>query len=104
MNRSDLPDSITLPTGEVLKPVIGGRLGRKIFPTKEHSGVDVTQNGWAGPLLPGEVDRLIINEAKRRQLKYRTVKILSGNLKHRLDLRGYPYRPTGWIFVDVNCG
>ena len=33
-------------------------------------------------------------------LKYRTVKVLSRNLKGKTDLHGNPYQPTEWLFVE----
>ena len=102
MRRNTLPDSITLPTGEVFKPVIGGHLEGKPFLTVEHSGVDVTKNGWLVDLPIGASEETaIINEAKRQKLKYRRVAIMSRNLRGKLDLHYRPYRPTVWIFVQV---
>lgn len=73
ITRCYLPDSITLPCGAVLEPVISGAK-----------------------------DSLIIKEAKRRKLKYRRVKVLSRNLMGRNDLHGLPYCGTIWVFVQVN--
>ena len=39
-------------------------------------------------------------EAKAKGLRYRTVGVLSGNLKGKTDLYGQPYTPTVWIFVE----
>lgn len=96
MRRSSLPDSITLPTGEVLKPVIGGHLEQKPFLTI----VDVTKNGWLAD-LPINVNDAIVDEAKRQKLKYRRVAILSSNLRGKLDLHYRPYTPTNWVFVQT---
>jgi len=96
MRRSSLPDFITLPTGEVLKPVIGGHLELKPFLTV----VDVKKNGWLADLTISE-EKAIIDEAKRQKLKYRRVKVLSGNLRGKMDFHRRAYSPTIWIFVQV---
>ncbi len=95
-HHNSLPDSVTLPTGEVLKPVIGGHLCQKPFLTV----VDVTKNGWLAD-LPISEEKAIIAEAKRQKLKYRRVAVLSRNLRGKLDLHHRPYTPTVWIFVQV---
>jgi hypothetical protein len=98
MRRSSLPDEITLPTGETLKPVIGGHLEQIPFLTT----VDVTKNGWLADLpITTNEQKEIINEAKRRKLKYRRVFVISRNLRNSLDLRNQPYRPTAWVFVQI---
>ena len=99
--RTYLPDEIVLPCGARLKPVIGGHLEQKPFLTFDHSGVDVKQNGWAGPYFEREIDRMIVREAKRRKLKCRMATVLSRNLKGKNDLHGRPYRGTQWVFVEV---
>ena len=96
MLRTEMPESIRLPTGEVLKPVIGGHLENKPFLTK----IDVKQNGWMDRLI-GSEEEIIIAEAKQRKLKYRRVSVLSRNLRRSVDLHGRPYRPTRWVFVQV---
>jgi hypothetical protein len=107
IRKTELPDSITLPDGAQLFPVIGGHLQNKPFLTLEHSGVDVAKNGWLSGLLDSrpDIDRaerdLIIAEAKRRGLKYRRVSVLSRRLRRALDLYHRPYRPTFWVFVEV---
>ena len=101
MLRCNLADYIKLPTGEILKPVIGGHLDLKPFLTLEHSGVDLTNNGWSDGRLDSQVNDLIVNEAKRQRLKYRRVSILSKNLRGKLDLRNQFYRPQVWVYVQV---
>lgn len=107
MRKCNLPHEIILPTGEVLKPVIGGHLENEPFLTIEHSHVDVTKNGWGNDLLNLDpcsfrrVRELIIAEAKRRKLKYRRVEVLSRNLRGKLDLYYRPYTATKWVFVEV---
>ena len=93
---TNLPDAIRLPTGEVLKPVIGGHLELKPFLTL----VDVRKNGWLAD-LPCSEETAIIEEAKRRGLKFRRVAVLSRNLRNRLNLYGRLYQPTQWVFVQV---
>lgn len=100
MRKTILPESITLPTGEILYPVIGGHLKNKPFLTIEHSSVDVTKNGWESDLIDKE-ESLIIAEAKRQKLKYRRVQVLSRGLRGKLDLHYRQYRPTIWVFVEV---
>lgn len=107
IRKYDLPDKITLPCGATLMPVIGGHLSQRPFLTREHSGVDVTKNGWGDALANMDPDleraerKLIIAEAKRRRLKYRLVSVLSRNLRGKLDLHGRPYRGSQWVFVEV---
>jgi hypothetical protein len=96
MLRSSLPDSITLLTGETLKPVIGGYLEQNPFLTT----VDVKKNGWLADLTTSE-EKAIIDEAKRQKLKYRRVSVISRNLRRSLDLHQRQYRPTVWIFVQI---
>lgn len=101
ITRTSLPDEIVLPTGETLKPVIGGHLGQQPFITE----IDVTRNGWADQINDPDILRgvrnLVIREAKRRKLKYRQVAVLSRNLRRSLDLHYRPYQPTKWVFVEV---
>lgn len=83
MLKTYLPDSIELPNGAVLYPVIGGHLKQQPF--------------YNGPqTIPA-----LVAEAKRRGLKYRRVEVLSRNLRGKLDLHRQPYRPTRWIFVEA---
>ena len=81
MLRTNLPESITLPTGEELFPVIGGHLKQR-------------------PFVDGG-NKAIITEAKRRKLKYRRVEVLNRNLRGKLDLHHRPYTPTRWVFVEA---
>ena len=101
LRRSYLPDEIKLPSGETLKCVIGGHLENKPFLTKEHSGVDVTQNGWGNAIFDSQEWQLIVNEAKRQKLKYRKVSVLSSNLRGKRDLHGNTYSPSIYVFVEV---
>lgn len=100
MNKSYLPDSITLPDGTVLKPVIGGHLDQKPFLTVKHSGVDVTQNGWLDQTT-SRYETLVVNEARRQKLKYRRVTVQNRQLRGKLDLHGRPYQGSAWVFVEV---
>lgn len=106
--KSFLPEEIVLPGGLKLKPVIGGHLDGKPFLTKEFSGVDVTQNGWASdiPRLAGgffeSENALIKAEARRRKLAYRSVAVISRRLRRSLDLHGRPYQPSRYVFVEVS--
>jgi len=104
MLKTYLPDEITLPNGKRLLPVIGGHIGQKPFLTKERSGVDVTKNGWRDQIeYPNSEHgerKLIVAEAKARKLAFRTVKVLSRNLRAKNDLYGRSYTPTVWIFVE----
>jgi len=86
---SNLPEQIILSTGEILKPVIGGHLDNKPF---------VNPNG----LYDTAEREVIVNEARRRKLKYRRIGVLHRNLRGKLDLHGYPYRPNVWIFVETD--
>jgi hypothetical protein len=104
IQRSSLPDSLRLSSGETLKPVIGGHLENEPFLTVEHSGVDVRQNGWGNELHETQERSLVVNEAKRRKLKYRTVGVLSRNLCGKLDLHYRPYTSSVWIFVQTTKG
>jgi hypothetical protein len=102
IRRTNLPDSILLPTGEVLEPVIGGHLQHKPFLTLEHSGVDVTKNGWAIYLPIGGEESAIIAEAKRLKLKYRRVQVLSRRNRLKYDPWDRKYNAaTQWVFVEV---
>ena len=100
IQRDDLPDEIKLPTGETLKCVIGGHLENKPFLTKEHSGVDVKENGWGNNLFDSQERQLIVDEAKRQKLKYRKVSVMSRNLRGKNGLDGRPYRPSIYVFVQ----
>ena len=100
IRRCNLPDEIVLPTGETLKPVIGGHLEQKQFLP------EATGNGWLGRLSEGgdihrTYDKLVIREARKRGLKYRRVTVLSRNLRGKLDLYHRPYTGTNWVFVEV---
>lgn len=101
ITRCNLPDSIRLPSGQILKPVIGGHLNQKPFITE----IDVTQNGWAGRITDPDIERgertLIIREAKKQKLKYRLVSVLGRNLRGKNDLHHRPYTGTKWVFVEV---
>lgn len=107
MKCCNLPESITLPGGAVLKPVIGGHLAQKPFLTVAGSGVDVTTNGWLTDAMRHDPDperwerKQIIAEAKRRGLKFRTVAVLARNLRGRLDLHNRPYTANRYVFVEV---
>lgn len=101
MQRTYLPDEINLPSGETLKCVIGGHLESTPFLTKEHSGVDITENGWANAIFDSQEREMIVNEAKRRKLKYRKVSVLSRNLRGKRDLHGSTYKPLYYVFVEV---
>lgn len=79
---------MTLPTGEVLKPVIGGYLDMKPF---------VNPSG----LYDTAERQVIINEARRRKLKYRVIGVLSRNLRGKYDLHGQLYRPNVWVLVEA---
>jgi hypothetical protein len=110
-NLCNLPDSITLPSGEVLKPVIGGHLDGKPFLTIGGSGVDCAKPNWGTELLKSDPDfyedgenKAIIREAKHWKLKYRKVCILSRGLRGKRDLHGSNYRGTKWVFVEVRAG
>lgn len=102
MLRTDLPESITLPDGAILYPVIGGCQQQMPFLTVQNSGVDVTRNGWATDLglTDANIDRMVVAVAKSRRLKYRRIEVLSRNLRGKLDLHRRPYKPTRWIFVE----
>lgn len=97
LSRTYLPDEITLPTGEVLQPVIGGSLAQKPFLTT----IDTTKNGWANGLLDSQERQLIIAEAKRRKLKYRKLNVLSRGLRGKKDLHGRSYTGNVYVFVEV---
>ena len=97
MIRFNMPDEIRLRTGEVLKPVIGGHLETKPFLTQ----VDVTKNGWGMGLLELQINNMIVEEAKRRKLKYRRVMVYPRkNLRAQRDIRGRPYFTLEWVFVE----
>lgn len=86
----NLPMEMVLPTGEILKPVIGGMLDNKPFVLPS-----ILQVSW---LAHREI---IINEARRRKLKYRVIGVLSRNLRGKFDLHGQLYRPNVWVLVQV---
>ena len=98
MNRSYLPDHITLKTGERLFPVIGGSLHGIPFLTT----VDTSVNGWANGITDSQERTLIIEEAKRQKRKYRRVNVMSGRLRGKRDLVGLPYRASVFIFVEFD--
>ena len=102
IRRTELPDTIILPSGETLEPVIGGYLENNPFLAVEHCGVDVKRNGWANGLLESQERQLIIDEAKRRKLKYREVGVLSRNLRGKRDLHGQTYQPSVFVFVQAD--
>lgn len=81
----DMPEEITLPGGQTLKPVIGGTLNGQPFLSK----------------LAACTNKNIIEKAKRDKLKYRVIGVLSRNLRGKLDLHGRPYSPSVWVFVEV---
>src|SRR5262245_19988930 len=86
-----MPEEIVLPTGQMLKPVIGRHFDKKRF-------VD-----GSNTIGSEERDR-IIAEAKRRKLKYRTIGVLSRNLRGKYDLHRQLYRPNVWMYVQVQAG
>ena len=100
--KYNLTEQIELAGGVVLKAVVGGHLNHKPFLTLEHSGVDVTQNGWGNVNTPAgfNEERAIITEAKRRKLKFRKVSVLARNLRGKLDLHHRPYTGSRWVFVE----
>ncbi|MFT7280520.1 MAG: hypothetical protein ACI9DM_000239 [Cyclobacteriaceae bacterium] len=68
-----LPETIEAATGETLKPYIGH-------------------------LKKSEV----IAICKMSKLKYRQISILSKGLRGKTDLRGQPYKPSKWIFTQLD--
>jgi hypothetical protein len=102
-----LPDEIVLPTGEVLKPVIGGHLDGKPFLTVQNTGLDISKNGWSNQLKGpdffegGERDAIIKEAKARGGLKYRQVAVCSRRLRRAIDLHGRPYPYSKWVFVEV---
>jgi hypothetical protein len=91
-----LPDEIT-EKGITYLPVIGGHLDGEPFLTVP----DITQNGWSDGMLEATERRLIADEAKRRGLKHRTINVLAKNLRGQRDLRGRPYKPQKYVFVQL---
>jgi hypothetical protein len=87
-----MPEQIILPTGEMLKPVIGFTLDNKPF----CDGLALDEP-WS---VSGEHD-LIKAEARRRKLKYRRIGVLSRNLRGKYDLHGSLYRPNVWSYVET---
>lgn len=81
-----MPEQIILPTGEILKPVIGGTLENKPF---------CKFTDW---LTEHEE---IKAEARRRKLKYRRIGVLSRRLRGKYDLHGRLYRPNVWSYVQA---
>lgn len=67
-----LPDTITLKTGEVLKPYVGGL-----------------------PYLES------VRKFKNAGLKFRTIQVLSKGLRGKTDLHRNEYRPSKWLFVEI---
>jgi hypothetical protein len=102
MFRTSLPESIILPDGTELFPVIGGYLKEKQFLTTTNAGIDINKNGWASDLGLSDrnIDKMVIAVARSRRLKYRCVKVISSNLRGKLDLYRQPYQPTHWVFVE----
>lgn len=92
MTRCNLPESITLPTGETLKPVFGGNLNGKPFLTTD----------WANGSSEGTINDRIVAEARRRKLKFRRISVLSRNLRGKLDLHHRPYRAIEYVLVQVS--
>jgi len=89
MRKGFLPDYVQLPDGQMLYPVIGGHLRNEPF-------FDAL-----APSCSADGRKAIIAEAKRRKLRYRTVKVLGRKLRGKLDLNRRPYEPTCWVFVEV---
>lgn len=71
----DLPKSVKLPDGNILKNHIS---------------------------YEGEADkRRITEEIKIIGGRYKAVSVLARGLRGKTDLHGKPYRPTTWLFTDV---
>lgn len=96
IHRAELPTSL-VQAGTVFKPVIGGHLENKPFLTQ----IDVTKNGWANGIGNYAERQLIIEEAKRRGLKYRQLSVLPHGLRGKKDLHGIPYVGSKWVLVEV---
>jgi hypothetical protein len=69
---SHLPKEIKLPTGETLK-------------------VRITADS----------ERAIIYQCKVWKCKYRCISVLATNLRGKTDLHGQPYKPSKWIFTNL---
>ncbi len=82
----NLPDVIALPSGEILKAVIGGTLDNKPF---------------IGPCDFMFEHEEIKREARRLKLKYRRIGVLSRTLRGKYDLHGRLYRPNVWSYVQT---
>lgn len=70
MLRTNLPQEIITPDGTRLVPIVG---------------------------VPRNV---LIDEIRKRRCKYRTVEVLSRNLRGRTDLHGHPYTPNRFIMSE----
>lgn len=98
IRKTSLPDSITLPCGAVLKPVIGGHVaGKRFIPDDDNT----KPNDGTSDFFERTHNNAAIAEAKRRGLKFRRVSVLSRNLRGKLDLHGRNYTDTKWVFVEV---
>ncbi len=94
IRKYDLPGNIKLKCGAVLFPVFGGYIGSiKFLPM-------AGENGWLGKQINSH-EALVVEEAKKRKLKYRMVSVLSRNLRGKTDLHHRPYRPNIYVFVEV---
>lgn len=89
----NLPMEIVLPTGEILKPVIGGTLDNKPF---YEFRPDIP---WFESLEHDDIKA----KARRLRLKYRRIGVLSRNLRGKYDLHGRLYQPNVWSFVEVGA-
>lgn len=98
ISRCDLPDQITLPSGAVLKPLIGGHVDGKWFFEHECS------NGWFMRFYDGRKSleyKAAIALCKKRKLKYRFVSVLSRRLRGKQDIHGRNYSGNTWMFIEV---
>lgn len=96
IHRANLPDSL-VTAGTTFKPVIGGHLDGKPFLTQ----VDVTRNGWANGITEYDKNKMVVEEAKRRGLKYRHLSVLPHSLRGKRDLHGQRYVGSRYILVEV---
>lgn len=96
IHRAELPESL-VQAGVIFKPVIGGYLENQPFLTQ----VDLKKNGWGNDISDADERRMIIEEAKRRGLKYRRLSVLSHSLRGKKDLHGKPYVGSKWVLVEV---
>lgn len=78
MLRANLPESIKLPCGAVLRHKIG-----------YVAGVGLSKTA-------------LLAKIKARGGKYRLVEVLGRRLRGKADLHHRPYRPTTWILSDVD--